>query len=128
MHKSKINEVKIYKAYVKAKVTKGYSVIKLSEKLGISRQVIYSIVRRIEKGNENQLNICLTKSKYDCLWEYKYKQRFLVVKEMRGKDYSKQIKLLVQEMHNEDGFGIRDISRRFKKDPSTISQHLKIYK
>lgn len=127
MKTDKYNEVEVYKAYVEARGTKGYSVIKLCKKLGIPRPTLYTIVRRIEDGDEKQLQRCLSKSKWDCLWEFRYKRRFEIIDEKNGDDYSEQIKVLVKEMHK-DGFGVREIARRLVKDPSTIMHHLKLKK
>ena len=122
----KINEVEVYRAYLKAKGTKGYSVTKLSKKLGIPRATLYVIVNKIEKGDEKQLNRCTEQSKYDCIWKYRYERLFFVIEEEHGETYSEQIKTLIYEMKC-DGFGIREIARRIGKDASTVKYHLKSY-
>ena len=120
----KYNEIEVYKAYVKALGTKGSTVTKLCKKLGIPRPTLYSIVKRIEEGDEIQLQRCLNKGLYDCLWEFRYMRRFAIISEESDK-YAGQIKKLIRDMHK-DGFGVRDISRRVGKDPSTVMHHLKL--
>ncbi len=120
----KIDEVAVYKEYIKAKGTKGYSVTKLCKKLGIPRPTLYLLIKRFEGGDEIQLNRCLLVGKYDCLWEHRYFRRFSILNE-DDKKYAQQIKTLIKDMHG-DGFGVRDIARRISKDPSTVMHHLKI--
>lgn len=120
----KYNEIEVYKAYVKALGTKGYTVTKLCTKLGIPRPTLYNIVKRVEEGDEIQLQRCLNKGRYDCLWEFRYMRRFSIINEDSA-NYSNQIKKLIRDMHKE-GFGVRDISRRVGKDPSTVMHHLKL--
>ena len=121
----KINEVEVYKEYVKTKGTPNYSVIKLCEKLGIPRSTLYSLVDRIEKGDEKQLNRCLVVARLDCFWKHKYQRRFIIIDEMpRGDKYSALLKRLIKDM-KKDKFGVREIARRLCKDASTIMHHLK---
>ncbi|HEC33022.1 MAG TPA: hypothetical protein ENI63_02055 [Candidatus Kaiserbacteria bacterium] len=124
---SKINEVEVYKAYIKTKGTKGYSVVKLCKQLGIPRPTLYSIINRVEKGDEIQLQRCLNKTRYDCLWIHRYQRRFFVIIDKRGVEYSELLCSLIWEMKC-DGFGVREIARRLSKDVSTVSYHLRKYK
>ncbi len=117
---NKIDEVEVYRSYVKAIGTKGYSVTKLCKKLGIPRPTLYAIVKRVENGDEIQLQRCLNKSRYDCLWEYRYKRRFVLLQDDNNIG---QLKTLIKDMRK-DGFGLRDISRRINKDVSTVSWHI----
>ncbi len=117
------NEIEVYKAYLEVKGIKQNSVVDLCQRLNIPRATLYSIVDRIEKGDEKQLQRCLHQSKYDCLWKFRYSRRFYVIDELHGDDYSKQITSLVKEMKS-DGFGIREIGRRICKDPSTVNFHI----
>lgn len=121
----KYDEIEVYKEYIKARGTKGESVIDLCKKLGIPRPTLYMIVKKVEEGDEIQLNRCLTRSKYDCIWEYRYQRRFTIIEELNGEQYAVQIRALIKAMHK-DGFGVRDISRRISKDPSTVMHHLNI--
>lgn len=115
--KNAINDVEVYKAYLRAKNAKGFSVVKLCKKLRITRSVLYEIVNKVEKGDEIQLNRCLDKSKYDCLWKHRYFRRYSAIVD------KSQLKALIKDM-NKDGFGIREIARRVSKDPATVSYHL----
>lgn len=124
VYAGKINEVEVYREYLKALGTKGSTVTKLSKELGISRAKLYVIVNKVEEGDEIQLNRCLTKGRYNCLWEYRYQRRFFVIEETSGDKHSQLTKALIRDMHK-DGFGVRDIARRVGKDPATVSYHLK---
>jgi DNA-binding MarR family transcriptional regulator len=115
--KNAINDIEVYKAYIRAKDAKGYSVVSLCKRLRITRSVLYEVVKRVEQGDEIQLNRCLTKAKYDCLWQYRYFRRFTVGGKVG-------LKRLIKDMHR-DGFGVRDIARRVSLDPSTVSYHIK---
>lgn len=119
----KYNEIEIYKAYLEVKGTQGDFVTNLCKRLEIPRSVLYAIVKRIENGNEVQLKRCTEQSKYECLWKYRYQQRFCIIEDLHSEEYSIQIKSLIKEMH-EDGFGVREIGRRICKDPSTVNFHL----
>lgn len=119
-----INEIEVYKAYIEARDT-GESIVSLAKELGIDRQRIYAVVNKIRNGNETQLERCLAHGRYDCMWKWRYEQRFLTFTEESGAKSTKQLKSLVRDMHK-DGFGVRDISRRIGKDPSTVLYYLKI--
>ncbi len=128
--KNAINEVEVYKAYLRAKGTKNYSVVALCERLRVTRSVLYEVVKRVEQGDEIQLERCLMKHKYDCIWKHRYFRRFSSFSEGKGEGYKQQLKKLIKDMHK-DGFGVRDIARRVSLDPSTVSYHIngsKVYR
>jgi len=119
-----IDEIKVYKEYIKAKRAEGYSVVKLCEKLNISRSSLYELVKRIEKGDKFQLERCMKITKFDCIWEHKYKRRFIIISDNRKeKEYPEQLRVLIVDM-DKDGFGLREIARRVMKDVHTVSYHL----
>jgi len=126
-NKDNINEVEVYKAYIKAKDIKGYSLRGFCKKLNISSTKLYSVIEHIEKGDEIQLNRCLTKTKYDCIWEYRYARRFHLISDLSDEKCIEPLRKLIKAMHK-DGFGVRDIGRRVGRDVSTISYHLNIKK
>ena len=123
MINNKYNEIEIYKAYLETKSMQGSFTIDLCKRLNVPRSVFYAIVKRVENGNEIQLQRCLDKSKYDCLWKFRYLQRFFLIDDLHTDQYPQQIRSLIKEMHK-DGFGVREIGRRIGKDASTIKYHL----
>jgi hypothetical protein len=124
-NKNNINEVEVYKAYIKAKDTTGYSLRSFCKRLGISTTKLYAVVKRMEEGDEIQLDRCLNKNKYDCIWTYRYARRFNLILELEKDKVAKPLGKLIREMHR-DGFGVRDIARRVGRDPSTVMYHLNI--
>lgn len=118
----KIDEVLLYKEYLAMRDT-GITLTALAQKFRTTRQRVYSIIRRVEDGDEVQLNRCLESSKYDCLWRFRYERRFYSIDENRKEASVKQLRALIKDMHR-DGFGIRDIARRVCKDASTVLHHL----
>ena len=120
---NKYNEIEIYKAYLAVKGMKGNFITDLCRRLNVPRSVLYAIVKRVEGGNEVQLQRCLGKSKYECLWKFRYQQRFFLIDDLHTDQYPKQIRSLIKEMHK-DGFGVREIGRRIGKDASTVKYHL----
>lgn len=118
----KIDEVLLYKEYLATRDT-GVTLTALAAKFRTTRQRVYSIIKRIEGGDEVQLNRCLDATRYDCMWKYRYERRFMAIDEDRRDASVKQLRALIREMHK-DGFGIRDIARRVCKDASTVLHHI----
>lgn len=121
--KQKHRDIDIYRDYVLAKSDPKLTVISVAKKHGITRNVLYDIVRRIENGNVAQLRRCTEKSRMDCLWEYKYKPRFLAIPRDRKESTVLMLRKLIREM-DKDGFKVSHISTRIGKDRSTVLHHL----
>lgn len=116
-------DTEVYRAYILAKADPKKTVVSVARELGITRNVLYEIVRRVEHGNTAKIRKCTEKSRLDCLWEYKYKARFLAIPKDRKEGSVLALRALIKEMHTDD-FGVSDIAARIGKDRSTIIHHL----
>lgn len=120
---TKINEIEVYQAYILAKQDPKRTVSDVANSFGITRNAIYEVVRRIEGGNASKIRKCKAQANLDCLWEYKYKARFLSIPKNREKITVEMLKNIIKEM-KEDGFTVTQIARRTGKDRSTVLHHL----
>lgn len=120
---SKVDEVALYKAYIEAKNTKGKTIISVATDFGISRWGLYEIIRRIESGNVSKIRRCTEKSRLNCLWQYKYKARFMAIPNNRKEGNVVMLTKLIQEMSADD-FPTSEIATLINKDRSTVLHHL----
>lgn len=119
-----VNKLELYKAYIKAKSNPKKTMVSLAKDFKITRNALYSIVREIEVGNEKKVERCAKKSKLECIWEYRYKPRFIALEEGRTKETVEVLKEIIISM-KKDGFNIAEISRKVKRDRATVLHHLK---
>ncbi len=122
MHKQD-RDIEVYRAYILAKADPKKTVVSVARDFGITRNVLYEIVRRIENGNTAKIRRCTEKARIDCLWEYKYKARFLAIPKDRRESSVLALRSLIKEM-NADEFTVSDIAARIGKDRSTVIHHL----
>jgi len=117
------NEIKIYQAYVLMKTDHSKTVQEVANEFGITRNGVYEIVRRIEGGNVAKIRKCKAEANLQCLWEYKYKARYLALPKDRKESTIKALQTLIKEMAK-DTFPVAQIARRIGKDRSTVIHHL----
>jgi len=122
--KTREQEIEIYRSYLETKGNNNYTVNDVCKKLGVARGNLYIIVKRIDKGNEIQLKKCISKSKMDCIWRYRYQQRAFVIEDYSGDKYRSLLKGIIKDMHK-DGFGIRETGRLLCKSSMLIVNYLK---
>jgi len=120
---STVDEIAVYKAYIEAKSDKKKTVTSVATDFGITRNGLYEIVRRIESGNTHKIRTCTEKSRLDCLWQYKYKARFMAIPNNRKEGSIELLTKLVREM-NKDKFPTSQIATLIGKDRSTVLHHL----
>lgn len=118
-----VNRLEVYKAYIKAK-SEHTKISDVAKTFKITRNALYAIVREIETGNERMVAKCTAKSKLECIWEYRYKPKFLALEEGRQKETVSLLKEIIIGM-KQDGFNIAEISRRVERDRATVLHHLK---
>lgn len=116
-------DAEIYKAYLGAKNSKNMTVVSVARSFGITRNGIYEIIRRVEGGNIAKIKSCTERSRLDCLWEYKYKTRYMAIPKDRKEVTVDALIKIIKEM-SADKFPIARISRHLRKDRSTILYHL----
>jgi hypothetical protein len=122
-----INDIEIYKGWLIAKHGEKKhrkTAVQVAKDFGITRNGLYEIVRRIETGNMAKVRRCSESSRLDCLWEYKYKPRYLAIPTGRQAFSVSLIKKLIWEMYEEDKFPISRIASLTGKDRSTVIHHL----
>jgi predicted transcriptional regulator len=120
---AKTDEIAVYRAYIRAKANPKAKVLDVANDFGLTRAGVYDIVRRIENGNVSKIRKCTEASKLSCLWEYKYKARYLSIPEGRTKESVEMLKVLIKDMFV-DGFTAHKISSFTGKDRSTIIHHI----
>ena len=116
------NDIKIYKRYLETK-NKRERIGDLLGEFNISRQTLYNVIGRVQKGNTVALRRCMTNTKFECLWEHKYKARFLALPQDRSATTVKELQKIIWLMKS-DGFPIYIIAHNTKKERSTILHHL----
>lgn len=119
---SAIDEIAVYRAYTEAKSDGKKTVTQIAKDFGITRNGLYQIVRRIENGNPSKVRECTEKSRLDCLWEYKYKARFLAIPNNRKESTIEMLTKLIKEMRK-DKFSTSAIASLIGKDRSTVLHH-----
>lgn len=117
-----IDDIKIYQRYLEIKAVKG-KVNAIFKEYGISRQTLYDAIRRVQNGDGAALKRCLTASKFECLWEYKYQARFLSLPTNRKVSTINEFRSIISDM-KKDGFPASLIADKLKKERSTIFYHL----
>lgn len=119
------SSVYVYREYVKAKAGgfKKKTAAQVARDFEITRDALYELVRRVEKGDAVKLRKCTEKSRLDCLWRYKYELRFLAIPKNRKPATVKMLAKLVKEMA-QDEFPVARIAAYVGKDHSTIIHHL----
>ncbi len=122
--KTREQEIEIYRAYLETKGDKNYTINDVCKKLGVARGNLYIIVKRVEKGNNIQLKQCISKSRIECVWRYRYQQRALIIEDYSGDKYRTLLKGIIKDMNN-DNFGVREIGRLLCKSPMLIVNYLK---
>lgn len=117
-----MNDIKIYKRYLEIKKNKG-KVGDIFSEFSISRQTLYDVIRRVETGNTKALRRCMNLGKLECIWEHKYKIRFLMLPKDRSATTVKQLQKIIFQM-KDDGFPIYLMADKLGKERSTIIHHL----
>lgn len=118
-----MSKIKIYKDYITAK-SQGLTYKQVAKKHGITRTTLYNIVDEVERGNDKKLTQCIDKSFFNCLWEHRYKLRFLTIPEGREAESVEMLCSLIVDMAD-DGFSISQIAEKVGRDRATVSYHLK---
>ena len=115
-------DIQIYRAFLEAKARKG-KISDLPLKLHITHWKLYDVVKRIRKGDLVKIKRCTTLGRLECLWEYKYKTRYLMLPKNRKASTVAELRDIIREM-SADKFPQAEIGRLMKKDRSTIIHHL----
>lgn len=118
----KVNDIKIYKRYLEVKCAGG-RIGDIMGEFGISRSTLYDVIRRVQNGDNAALRRCMTQSRLDCLWNHKYKTRFLALPKDRTMDTVNELRGIIFGM-KEDGFPIQHIANLLGKERSTIAHHI----
>ena len=118
----KINHIKIYQRFLEIKASKG-KVGDLLKEFSISRGTLYNAISKVENGDTAALRRCLSGSRLECLWEYKYKTRFLSLPKDRSATTVAELQKIIWEM-KADEFPIYIIAEKTEKERSTILYHL----
>lgn len=116
------NDIKIYKRYLETKEQKG----RIGDLLGefnISRGTLYDVIRRVQVGDTKALRRCLAVGKFECIWEHKYRARFLSLPKDRSATTVKELHAIIWYM-KADGFAVTMIAKKLGKERSTILHHL----
>jgi len=117
-------DLKLYKAYIENQITGKFNMSKIAEDFGISRTLMYYRISRIENGNQSKIKTCSENSRLDCLWKYKYKDRFSIIPDNRKKQTVILLKGIIREMKAE-GFTDQKIAHFIKRNRATVTHHLK---
>lgn len=120
---AKIDEIEVYRAYIRAKGDPKTTVTDVANDFMITRTAVYDIVKRIENGNVSKIRRCTENSRVDCLWEYKYKARFLAIPKDRKVGSVNALRALINDMKG-DKFPVSKISTLTGKDRSTVLFHI----
>lgn len=115
---------KIYADFLKTIEDKKLTVVMVAKKYGISRQAVYQIVNKMEKGSDKALNLCLQLGRFDCLWRIKYEPLYSVIKNSRDEGSKLVLKEMVKRMLAE-GFSMRQIALLTKRDRFTLARLIK---
>lgn len=116
------NDVQIYKKYLETKATNG-RVGNLLREFSISRTQLYNVIGRVRNGDTKALRRCLEGSHFECLWEHKYKARFLALPDDRSASTVKELQEIIYGM-KDDHFPIYLIAEKTQKERSTVLHHL----
>lgn len=119
-----VNRLEVYKAYIKAKSEPQTRISDVAKSFKITRNALYAIVREIETGNERMVAKCTAKTRLECIWEYRYKPKFLALEIGRQKETVSLLKEIIIGMKH-DGFNTAQISRLVERDRATVLHHLK---
>ena len=118
------DHIAVYKAYLHAKFDPKKTVTDVANEFGITRASVYAVVRHIEKGDPVKVKRCTSNSAFDCLWEYKYKDRLLVIPHDRKTGSVEMLRALIKDMHKE-GFSVSKIASLTWRDRATVLYHIK---
>ena len=118
----KINHIKIYQRFLEIKANGGI-VGDLLKEFSISRGTLYNAIRNVQNGDTAGLRRCLSGSRLECLWGYKYKARFLSLPKNRSAETVAELQKIIWEMKADD-FPIYVIAEKLCKERSTILHHL----
>lgn len=118
-----IKDSKVYKDFLATRNTT-LTVIDVAKKHGISRAMVYVIVEQFEKGKNKQLDKCLLSSRLDCLWEYRYRNKFNTISVARKGESAIPLFTEIFKGMREDGFSIRAIAKYTGLDRGFITKLL----
>ena len=118
----KIDYKKIYTEFIKAKL-KNESIVSLSERLKVSRQMIYYVVDKVEAGESKTVRNCIKNSVLECVWKSKYKAKYNMLPKPKTPEYQLKVKILANEMAN-DVFNVSDIAKYLKIERTTLIYYL----
>lgn len=119
-----IDHIAVYKSYFHAKFDPKKTVSDVANEFGITRASVYAIVKHVEKGDPVKVKRCTSNSAFSCLWEYKYKDRFLVIPHDRKNESVEMLRALIKDMHK-DGFPVSKIASLIWRDRATVLYHIK---
>lgn len=117
-----IDNVKIYKRYLEVKENKG-RVGDLLGEFNISRGTLYDVIRRVQVGDTKALRRCLNRSQLECIWEHKYKIRYISLPKNRSTTTVTELQKIIWGMKDDD-FPVFTIASKLGKERSTILHHL----
>lgn len=125
---TKIKLQRIYADYILSRINKKRNepylrITQIARKYRVSRNTINNVVYRIEKGYNDDIKNCTKNSKLSCLWECKYKIRYLALPKDRRAETVELLRLIIKEM-KKDGFPVILIGQLMNKDRTTILHHL----
>ncbi len=117
----KLTDLEIYRAFLEAK--EAGKVSELPKKLGITHWRLYNVIDRVKNGDKVKIRRCTTLGRLECLWQFKYKTRYLALPKNRKASTVTELREIIREM-KADEFPQATIGRLMKKDRSTIIHHL----
>jgi cellobiose-specific phosphotransferase system component IIA len=118
-------DIQIYKDYVNARATKK-PVADVMKKHGVSRNQIYKALRRVQEGDTQKILRCLQNCRNECLWEHKYKARFICLPNDKTASTVDEVHDIIVAMHS-DGIPQTLIAKKLGKARSTIIYHLETH-
>ena len=117
------NDLEIYRSFLQ--LPRYASRSAFCKRQRISRDTLYKIIKRVRHGNRWKIRVCTLKGRLGCLWEYKYKLRYLALPRDRRPWVVRELRNIIKSMAS-DGFNQRQIALHLKKDRSTIIHHLDV--
>lgn len=116
---------KIYADYIGRE--DGTTVQHIADRHKITRQEVHRAVRSVRSGSKCEFNECVKDLKLHCLWQSKYKPRYVALRAHKRNDFiMDEIRCLYIEMRN-DGFSASHIAKITNQDHTTIGHHLRNY-
>lgn len=117
-------DIKVYKAYLETHKNKE-TVVEVADRFEITRGAVYEAVKRVRQGNNAKIRKGVERAKFNCLWRYRYRPRFLALPD--NKELAEQeLKEIIVGMRK-DGFPVKQIAERLGKQRQFIYHRLYKY-